>query len=553
MKMRLIYHIIIIFHAVLLYSCNPKPDYIRIAESTIEQHPDSALLLLELIVQPNSLNETDWHEYTLLKIQAKDKLYQDITADTAILGSVIYYTKKKDFSKLARVQYYCGRFWHERGSFEKAIKAYLQASQSAENVSNINSLKGVIEANIGYLLFRESNYSDALIHFRTAFEYFQKGNKITESVSIKADIGNCYTMIGENDSAYFYYNQSYTLACKSGLQQIKLIALQNLALVYQLQGDNNKAIALYKKSLSLTDNTMDAKIYLSLARMYSQINNQDSTSYYFGKASNISKNIQDPYFAASLDAMSSEINERAGNFQEALSDYKKYSEKSDILFEEREKKSILDIQHKYNFERIKNHNNELYIKNIHFFVLVLFLGIMLVCVLCIFYYYHQKKNRELDDAANKINQLNNLALSYNEKRNSFRDILLHHFDILRKSATLQTYLREDEMRHSEKILKKFNDIVYKQNGLDWNMLYIIMNELHDGFLDKLKQNIPELDESEFRICCLIHSSFTNQEMALIMKLSLHTITHKRTAIRKKIGIKDYDNINKRLKELSDNK
>ncbi len=68
-----------------LYSCNSTPDYIQRAESVIELYPDSALQLLDSIIQPDELKEMEMHHYNLLKIQAKDKLYQDITQDIKIL------------------------------------------------------------------------------------------------------------------------------------------------------------------------------------------------------------------------------------------------------------------------------------------------------------------------------------------------------------------------------------------------------------------------------------------------------------------------------------
>lgn len=135
-----------------------------------------------------------------------------------------------------------------------------------------------------------------------------------------------------------------------------------------------------------------------------------------------------------------------------------------------------------------------------------------------------------------------MAKSYDKKEDSFRNKLLHHFDILKKSALLEGFLREDEKKHGEKLLKKFNEIVYNQASLDWDLLYQTMNELHDGFFDSLREAFPQLDESEFRICCLIYSDFTNAEISIIMEQSINTITSKRSSIRKKIGVKDYGNI-----------
>lgn len=550
-NMKFLNGLLILSYILILSSCNSQTDYILKAESVIEMYPDSALQFLDSIIQPNLLSEKESYNHNLLRIQAKDKLYQDITQDTAIFKTANYYLEKGDIIKIVQSKYYCGRLLHETGYKNKAIQAYLEASRYAERLSGRNTLKGVIQANIGYLLFSESNYKETLNHFKIASDFFQKGNEIDKAISIKIDIGNCYMMMDKTDSAYFYYNEALTLADVSGLPRIKLMALQNLGLVYQLQGNSDIAINLYKEALPLADSIIEAKIYLSLTRIYSQISRPDSANYFFDRALSIANKTKDPYFNASLDEVSSEINERIGNYKEALSDYKNYAEKSELLSDEREQKAILDIQNKYNFERIKNQNNELYIRNIHFFGWIIFLGVALLIVSFLFYYHIQKKKRLLDEAENKILQLDNLALSYNEKRNSFRDILLHHFDILKKSATLQNSLREDEIKQGKKILKKFNDIVYRQEELDWNILYDTMNELHDGFLDELKQLVPNLDESEFKICCLIHSGFTNQEMAIIMKLSYDTISHKRTSIRKKMGMKGYKDISKKLKQLSD--
>ena len=545
--MKFLHYLFILSYFSILCSCNSTPDYIQKAESVIDHYPDSALHLLDSIIQPSLLRGKDIHNYNLLAIQAKDKLYQDITQDTAIFKTAIYYREKGDILKTVLSQYYCGRLLHESQNRDKeAMQAYLEADRESEKLLDEYLLKGLIHANMGYLLFSESTYDEALTHFRIASVFFQKENDFNKMISINVTIGNCYMMMAD-----FYYDQSLTLANTSNSTHIRLGTLQSLGLLYQLHKNYNEAIDVYKQALILADITTKGKLYLSMARVYSEMNNSDSTNYFFNEALAIQDEVKDPYFIASLDEVSSEINERAGHYEKALSDYKNYVEKSDILFEEKEKKTILDIQKKYQFERIKNHNNELDIRNAHFLGWILFLGIALLSVSFFFYYHHQKKKRELNEAENKILQLDNLALSYNEKRNSFRDILLHHFDILKKSATLQNFLREDEIKQGGKILKRFNDIVYKQEELDWNMLYDIMNELHDGFLDKLKQHIPELEESEFKICCLIHSGFTNQEMTIIMKLSPDTITHKRTSIRKKMGMKDYKNINQKLIELAD--
>ena len=72
----------------------------------------------------------------------------------------------------------------------------------------------------------------------------------------------------------------------------------------------------------------------------------------------------------------------------------------------------------------------------------------------------------------------------------------------------------------------------------------------------MRKDLTELvfmDEEEFQICCLIYATdFKNQEIGLILKVSDSKITHKRSSIRRKIGMKEYSNIREKLEEIAQN-
>ena len=72
-----------------------------VVERLVEQHPDSALNLLDSLVYPINLNKRQYNRYMILELQAKDKSYKDITSDTAIWGVKNYYLQKKDYPNAA--------------------------------------------------------------------------------------------------------------------------------------------------------------------------------------------------------------------------------------------------------------------------------------------------------------------------------------------------------------------------------------------------------------------------------------------------------------------
>jgi len=107
---------------------------------------------------------------------------------------------------------------------------------------------------------------------------------------------------------------------------------------------------------------------------------------------------------------------------------------------------------------------------------------------------------------------------------------------------LEGYLNEGEKGKGKNLLRKFNEVVYGRKDLDWDVLHKTLDNLHNGFFERLKRKFPDLDESEFRICCLTYDEFDNTEMAIILNYSINTIQTKRSSIRKKLGIRSYGDI-----------
>ena len=118
------------------------------AGGIVEQHPDFALTLLDSIPNPDDLNDKARNLFLLLQTQAKDKAYQDITADTVMFQVRDYYQKRNDAKNLAVSSFYCGRVWQEQGKQDSAIAEYLKADTYARNTGNVN-LRGLSQSHIG--------------------------------------------------------------------------------------------------------------------------------------------------------------------------------------------------------------------------------------------------------------------------------------------------------------------------------------------------------------------------------------------------------------------
>lgn len=544
--------------SLLLFACNDtnidSGKILKEAEKLVKQDPDSASALLNTILMPNLLDDSKLNLYTLLRSQSNDLLYQDITSDTAIFETKKYYEKTNDTKRTAQACFYSGRVHYEQQDYKQAMQEYLQANDFADKLDNNYELKGTIRINIAHLLSMQNMNKEAFTFYIKALNNFQTDQNIEKSVATYISIGNNYNFSSQPDSAFFYYSQGLELAEKTGHKPLKQQILHNLAVTYREAGNYPEAKKLFRESLTMIDDDNGrAKLYSNLGFTFLDEAIIDSADYYLQKSLKLFDEQTDSYDLAIVYDALSELNEQKKEYRTALDYQKRYSLCIDKVLTESEKNQVLEIQKKYEHQKLVNHNNQLYINRQHtmLFSVIAIFGVIIISLLILSNYHSKLKRKELDlaEAEDKILNLNQLAQSFDLKENTFRSKLLAHFDILKKSAVLEAYMRDEEIKQSKNLLKKFNEIVYKQEELDWDVLYESMNQLHDHFLDKLRHIAPHLDEDEFRICCMIFSDFTNQEIALIMKLSNNTITHKRSSIRKKMKMEDYGNISEFLKKI----
>ena len=533
-------------------NCIDKQDYsdqLKRVKNIIEEYPDSTLIILDSIIV-YGLSDSQFNEYNLLYVQAKDKAYKNIAFDTVIFQVKKYFLSKNDLSNSALATYYCGRVFQEQNKDKESMIEYMEAEKYAINSSD--NLKGLIQGNIGELFQKQLLTTKAIHHFFLAIDYFIKAENKRDEIATYNLIGNSYLMVSENDSAFYYYDKGLKLAelINDSIQ----IAMINLCkgVAYRQIGDHNAAIDYFKQSDNYTvNNSYKSRVYLNISKTFDETGLQDSARLYADKSLVLAKD-EDIFVVTGIYKTLSKIEEGKSNYKQSLDYYKDYTEKLETIVNENKNKEILELQKKYKYEQYQNENNTLKIKQQR--LLLIFSTLFFICGLIIFFFYRKsiqnkkvalERENEILDAEKKIFQLIEMSKSYDDREKNFRNILLHHFDILSKAATLEKYVKGDNQQDS-RLIKKFNEIVYGQESLNWDLLYHDMNEIHNQLFDRLREKYPGLDETEFRICCLTYAGFSCSEIGIISALSPNTVQMKRSIIRKKLGIESQGNIQEYL-------
>lgn len=104
------------------------------ADSLMEHHPDSALMLLQHV---DTLRLTSRHAragYAMLMSMALDKNYIDLKDFRILQPAIDYYEDHGTPTEQLRTFYYQGRIYDNAGDMSKALQSYMKALERGKRI-----------------------------------------------------------------------------------------------------------------------------------------------------------------------------------------------------------------------------------------------------------------------------------------------------------------------------------------------------------------------------------------------------------------------------------
>ena len=110
-----------------------------------------------------------------------------------------------------------------------------------------------------------------------------------------------------------------------------------------------------------------------------------------------------------------------------------------------------------------------------------------------------------------------------------------------KSEIAKEPISENQKRISrQKLIHLINKNINSDH--DWEIFESTFAEVHEDFLEKLKESNPSLTSGDLRLAAYIKMNLSSKEIAPLMNISLRSIENKRYRLRKKIGISHDSNL-----------
>ena len=570
------------------YTTTFQPELAK-AEAIMYRYPDSALHILQGI-QPDIPSENEQYAtWALLMTQAQYK-NQIEQSDSLINIAYSYFTKHDNAQRKALALYYKGILRHESHHAEDALSFYLEAATEIEK-TNDYQLGFLINSEVGLMyLYRKLN-DYAMEYFEKAHHNAELSNNQTYIAFSFIYIARAFSQKKQYNKAIEYYEKAIKIGQVNNYPTILASAMNETSFLFLKTGENKKALQYAKDCIKIKKT--DQRIF-SLGDTYRYLKMYDSAYFYLNQAS-LSPNI---HTARSAYQALFYISQEEKDYKKAVEYSNKLWFYQDSIGKTDRNKALIEMQEKYDQQKIINENNLSQIKKDRIIRNVLIALIILSFIIAITNYLYQRKivsqKQEISEKEEKIRYFtmkiheNETLINRNKMRIEELTIQMEGSQEIKEQWKEQNKIRQEIQQQNEMLklennklqnhisnyaqslkekskeleamehLSEENQYLHKREAFLCNQLinqtelfnklkttkYIDdqlwqeikekIDLLFDNYTKRLYHQIPSLTDGDIQICCLIKLRFSNGDIANMLAISPTSVSKRKLRLKERI-------------------
>lgn len=445
-------------------------------------------------------------------------------------------------SRSARELFDLAKEHENNAEIELAMATYKQTIDAAKSEGD-TALLGLAQQYMGMLLLEQWSFDEA-INMLNESAMTTKDNPTMLSYT-NAAIGRAYFIMDSTDKSIQYFKDAVGYAEQSGDNDVISVAYQNIGALYQEIGIYNQALDYIRLSLRYNNEEKEIPRYhLNLAYIFSNMNENDSCSYYENLLKNEIDSIEDQAMKTSIYYFLAKRAMDDNDYESAYHYYKNFAEMDIEMLEERLQQNVLEIQKKYDYEKVQNEYNVKLLRKHRLLMSSLFVTLITGMLLYIQTKINLRKRKEELKMKDEILKFENEVLRLNEIKDDYKRNLEWKY-MLVYSMTLM----DRNKSNSESHYKMIKGRIYHNSETAFDAILKIFNEEHPGLAEQIKEKYPTLSDTEYKVCLMALTPFTSQETADILGKSINTVNKARTNIRKKLEIEENESIEEAISDL----
>lgn len=509
------------------------------AESLLNERPDSALALLRSLSPDRIPGRRNTARASLLHSIALDKCYIDLQTDSIIAPAVNWYNHHGTAEEKMKSVYYRGRIDENTRRYKEAIVAFVQAEELSSH-SRDEGFKGLIDMAIAHAYQRYYNHELAL-------EYQEKGKQhfLLAGDSLRYYLAVCREAVIRQSMLEWTAADSLFRAAISHTETNRAahaLFLSNYALMKVLQPnpDPDGAISLLQSKIDQCQVSLSVDDYcvfgyaLALSGSHSE-------------AESILDQLPDKSAGTSdLDYWRYRIALSGAEYEQAIGFLNNSYDKNDRILETVLSDSMpeaLATFYKDRSEKAVQERTNL-VKSILLVLLLLsLLGII------IFYKYKARHRRMEEQIAGLTSLSDSLQLKLDasvlseerrimELRQQYAKGFKRQFALL--DSLCSAYWSPIKKKEKDKIFDEVQNIlnvIDKESGRQQE-LEDLLNSRLDGFMIKMRHDMPAFREQDFRLIAYSVLGFQSKTIASIMGYTDASVNTIKSRLRRAIAESD---------------
>lgn len=570
------------------YTTTFQPELAK-AEAIMYRYPDSALHILQGIQPDNPSDNEQYATWALLMTQAQYK-NQIEQSDSLINIAYSYFINQDNAQRKALALYYKGILCHESHHAEDALSFYLEATTEIEK-TNDYQLGFLINSEIGLMyLYRKLN-DYAMEYFEKAHHNAELSNNQTYIAFSFIYIARAFSQKKQYNKAIEYYEKAIKIGQVNNYPTILASAMNETSFLFLKTGENKKALQYAKDCIKIKKT--DQRIF-SLGDTYRYLKMYDSAYFYLNQAC-LSPNI---HTARSAYQALFYISQEEKDYKKAVEYSNKLWFYQDSIGKTDRNKALIEMQEKYDQQKIINENNLSQIKKDRIIRNVLIALIILSFIIAITNYLYQRKivsqKQEILEKEEKIRYFtmkiheNETLINRNKMRIEELTIQMEGSQEIKEQWKEQNKIRQEIQQQNEMLklennklqnhisnyaqslkekskeleamehLSEENQYLHKREAFLCNQLinqtelfnklkttkYIDdqlwqeikekIDLLFDNYTKRLYHQIPSLTDGDIQICCLIKLRFSNGDIANMLAISPTSVSKRKLRLKERI-------------------
>ncbi|MBK7667302.1 MAG: tetratricopeptide repeat protein [Sphingobacteriaceae bacterium] len=257
-----------------------------------------------------------------------------------------------------------GQIFSEHGDVKKALFYYFKSLKLREEIGDKKALASSFN-NIGHLLGTQQNYRKALYYLIKSLKYSQEINDKKETATTLNNIGSLYQNMGNQSLAFSYYNKSIQIREQINDKNGIASSSNNIGYVHLSKGDIQSALYYFQKSLAIhraigtteglaiSFNSIGRLHYENACKLNGLVQKKElNLAYvYLDSSLYLSKKIGFPERIRNAERIISKVDSARGNYLGAYEHYKQYTIFRDSVSSERSRKTSIETQLNFEFEK----------------------------------------------------------------------------------------------------------------------------------------------------------------------------------------------------------